>query len=81
MYFGVVISVYGLTLWLPQIIKAVGGLTNVEVGFMTAVSYALAAVAMYKLGRALRRHRRAHMACGRAGVNGGCRPGVQRLLG
>ena len=33
MYFGIVIGVYGLTLWLPQIIKGFGGLSNVEVGF------------------------------------------------
>ncbi len=50
MYFGIVISVYGLTLWLPQIIKEFGGLTNIEVGFLTAVPYALAAAAMYLWG-------------------------------
>jgi len=46
MYFGVVIGLYGFTLWLPQILKGFGHLTNLQVGLLTAVPYVLAAVAM-----------------------------------
>ena len=31
------VGVYGLFLWLPQIVKALGTLTNIEVGFLSAV--------------------------------------------
>jgi len=31
------VGIYGLFLWLPQIIKGFGGLSNIEVGFMSAV--------------------------------------------
>ena len=46
-YFGFVICNYGLTLWLPQIVKSFGGLTNLQVGLLTAIPYALSSVAMY----------------------------------
>ncbi len=50
MYFGIAIGVYGLTLWLPQIIKGFGGLSNIEVGLLTSVPYALAALGMFLWG-------------------------------
>jgi ACS family tartrate transporter-like MFS transporter len=50
MYFGIAIGFYGLTLWLPQIIKGFGGLTNMQVGFLTAAPYIFAAVGMYLWG-------------------------------
>jgi ACS family tartrate transporter-like MFS transporter len=42
---------YGLALWVPQIIKGFGGLTNLEVGFIAAVPFAFAAVGMVLIGR------------------------------
>ena len=48
--FGIVVGFYGLALWLPQIIKSFGGLTNFEVGLLTTVPYILAAIAMYSWG-------------------------------
>jgi nitrate/nitrite transporter NarK len=42
---------YGLTLWIPQILKAFGGLTNLEVGLVSAIPYAFAAVGMVLIGR------------------------------
>jgi MFS transporter, ACS family, tartrate transporter len=44
-YFGVVAANYGMSFWLPQIVKAFG-LSNLETGFVTAVPYAVGAVAM-----------------------------------
>ena len=44
-YFGVVAANYGMSFWLPQIVKGFG-LTNLETGFVTAIPYAIGAVAM-----------------------------------
>jgi ACS family tartrate transporter-like MFS transporter len=49
-YLGIVIGLYGVGLWLPQIIKSMG-FSTVEVGFVVAVPYAFAAVAMLLWGR------------------------------
>lgn len=45
-YFGIVAPNYGITFFLPQIIKAFGGLGNFEVGLVTAIPYAVGAVGM-----------------------------------
>lgn len=50
MYFGMTICLYGLSLWLPQIVKSLGNLTNMEVGLLTAVPYVIATAAMYFWG-------------------------------
>lgn len=50
-YFGIVVGLYGIGLWLPQIIKAMGGFTNQEVGLIVAVPYFLSAGAMMLWGR------------------------------
>jgi MFS transporter, ACS family, tartrate transporter len=49
-YFGIVIGLYGIGLWLPQIIKAMG-FSNIEVGFITAIPYIVSAGAMMLWGR------------------------------
>lgn len=49
-YFGIVVGLYGIGLWLPQIIKAMG-FTNIEVGLIVAVPYFLSAAAMMLWGR------------------------------
>ncbi|MHB1217721.1 MAG: MFS transporter [Alphaproteobacteria bacterium] len=49
-YFGIVVGLYGIGLWLPQIIKAMG-FTNVQVGLIVAVPYFLSAGAMMLWGR------------------------------
>jgi MFS transporter, ACS family, tartrate transporter len=51
LYFGLVVGLYGFGFWLPQIIQGVGGLSNLEVGIVAAIPYAIAAVAMYWWGR------------------------------
>src|SRR5581483_6232230 len=42
---------FGVVFWLPQIIKSFGGLSNLEVGGLTAVPYLLAVIAMIWWGR------------------------------
>jgi ACS family tartrate transporter-like MFS transporter len=50
-YFLLIIPLYGFALWLPQLIKASGDFTNFEVGVITAIPYAVAAVGMVLVGR------------------------------
>jgi len=50
-YFLLILPLYGFTLWLPQLIKATGEFTNFEVGLVTAIPYAVAAVGMVLVGR------------------------------
>ena len=49
-YFGIATGMYGLTFWLPQIVKAFG-LSNTMTGFVTAVPYVVAVVVMLLWGR------------------------------
>jgi ACS family tartrate transporter-like MFS transporter len=41
---------YGLTLWVPQIIKGMAGLNDLEVGFVSAIPYLAAAIGMVAIG-------------------------------
>jgi ACS family tartrate transporter-like MFS transporter len=73
--FSIVIALYGLNLWLPQMIKAMG-YTNIETGFVVALPYLLAMGAMVALGFSSDRsgERAGHVAfgafAGAAGVAG-----------
>ena len=50
-YMGCNIPQYGLSFFLPQIVKGFGNLSNVEVGFVTALPYAVGAISMILWGR------------------------------
>jgi MFS transporter, ACS family, tartrate transporter len=50
-YFGMVTSLYGFGFWLPQIVKGFGNLSNLEVGFVSAIPYAVGALSMFLWGR------------------------------
>lgn len=39
-------ALFGITLWMPQIIKGFGGLSNAQAGLLTAVPYLCAGIAM-----------------------------------
>lgn len=39
-------ALFGVTLWMPQIIKGFGGLSNIQAGLLTAVPYFCAGIAM-----------------------------------
>ena len=49
-YFGIVVGLYGIGYWLPQIIQAMG-FSNVAIGVLVALPYAAACVAQYLWGR------------------------------
>jgi D-galactonate transporter len=50
-YMGCNIPQYGLSFFLPQIVKAFGGLSNFQVGLVTALPYAVGAIGMILWGR------------------------------
>jgi nitrate/nitrite transporter NarK len=63
-YFAIVISFYGISLWLPQIVQSFSGLSNVMVGFVSALPYLAASVGMVIIGKSSDRtgERRWHIA-------------------
>ena len=48
--FGIIIALYGIGLWLPQIVKALG-FTDLETGFVVALPYVVTIVAMIAWAR------------------------------
>jgi ACS family tartrate transporter-like MFS transporter len=50
-YFGVVIGLYGLTFWLPTIIKGLSNLSDFAIGLLSALPYIVAAIGMVLVGR------------------------------
>jgi D-galactonate transporter len=63
-YFGFVMGIYGVSFWLPTIIKAMGVADPLQVGMMSAIPYGFAVVVMILVGRSAdrRRERRWHVA-------------------
>jgi ACS family tartrate transporter-like MFS transporter len=41
---------YGLTLWIPQIVNGLAGLTDIEIGLVSAIPYVAATVGMIAIG-------------------------------
>jgi MFS family permease len=46
-YFSVQLSIYANTFWLPSIIKRIPGTTDLSVGFLSAIPWVCAVIAMY----------------------------------
>lgn len=65
------IAIYGVVLWLPQIVKSVGHLTNLETGFVSAIPFIFAAIGLVVIARHSDRtgERRLHTAF--SGLAGG----------
>ena len=63
-YFAFVMGQYGLTFWLPTLIKATGVKGNLNIGLVSAIPFVCAVIAMNLLGRSAdaRRERRWHLA-------------------
>jgi D-galactonate transporter len=63
-YFCFVMGLYGVSFWLPTIIKTTGVTDTFNIGLLTAIPYATAAVAMILIGQSAdaRRERRWHVA-------------------
>lgn len=58
------VGIYGLFLWLPQIVKSLGNLSNIEVGFLSAVPPLMGVLGTYLVSRNSDRtgDRKYHMA-------------------
>ena len=50
-YFCILVGLYGFSFWLPQIIKSLGDMTNVQVGLVTMIPYTAACIALVLWGR------------------------------
>jgi MFS family permease len=50
-YFSCTSGIYGLGFWLPTIIADMGVKSTLEIGMLTAIPYAVAAVGMVLVGR------------------------------
>ena len=50
-YFGAVMGLYGMSFWLPQIVKDMGVGSTGKIGLITAIPWAAAAVVMILIGR------------------------------
>ncbi|QRX83485.1 MFS transporter [Glaciimonas sp. PAMC28666] len=63
-YFGIVMGLYGISFWLPTLIKASGVTDALDVGLLTMIPYGAAAIAMVFIGRSSDRmkERRWHVA-------------------
>jgi ACS family tartrate transporter-like MFS transporter len=72
-YFLFAFGLYGISFWLPQILKGFGTMSVLAVGFASAIPFAVAGVAMVLVGRSSDRmnERRTHLAlCALAGAVG-----------
>ncbi len=56
-YFTFVAGQYGLTFWMPTLISATGITGNLRIGFLSAIPYLVAIVAMVLVGRSADAHR------------------------
>ncbi len=73
LYFMVVTALYGVGMWLPQIVKGLGALSDLQAGIVSAIPFFAAAVAMVLIARSSdrRAERRKHLAvCTFAGAAG-----------
>ena len=63
-YFGIIMGLYGISFWLPTLIKASGIDNALTIGWLTMIPYGIAAVAMVMVGRSSDRmkERRWHVA-------------------
>ncbi|MEV5544733.1 MFS transporter [Streptomyces sp. NPDC052309] len=50
-YFAINVALYAVTFWLPSIVDDIGGLSDLQVGFLTAVPWLCAIAAVYVSGR------------------------------
>jgi MFS family permease len=68
-YFSFVMGQYGLTFWMPTLVKATGVTGNLHIGLLSAIPFLCAIVAMNLIGRSADRAR-APLAPDRAGHDG-----------
>lgn len=75
------IAIYGVVLWLPQIVKTIGGLSTVQTGFVSAIPFVFAAIGLIVIARSSDRtgERKFHTAA--AGFAGGAFLCLSALVG
>ncbi len=84
-YFCCVMGQYGITFWLPTLIKSAGATSVLEIGLLTAIPYTVTVIAMVLFGRSAdrARERRWHLAIpmvlGGAGLVGSTVAGTHHL--
>jgi D-galactonate transporter len=63
LYFCFIMGLYGVSFWLPQLIKGLGVKDLASIGLLSAIPYGVAAIAMVWVGRSsdIRQERRAHL--------------------
>jgi D-galactonate transporter len=63
-YFGVIMGLYGISFWLPSLVKASGVKSALDVGFLSAIPYSVSVVVMVLASRSAdrRAERRWHVA-------------------
>jgi nitrate/nitrite transporter NarK len=49
-YFGLNVCSYGISLWLPSVIRSLSGMSNFQIGLLTSIPYVAAALAMVAIG-------------------------------
>jgi ACS family tartrate transporter-like MFS transporter len=50
-YFAVIMSFYGISLWLPQILQSLSGMSTVVLGFVSAIPWVAASIGMVIIGK------------------------------
>ena len=51
LYFSLVVALYSVSFWLPQILKRLSGATDLTVGLLSSLPYIVAAIGMVLIGR------------------------------
>ena len=69
-YLFMLMGLYGLTFWMPQLIKNTGITSPMTIGLLTAIPYAAAGIGMVALGKSSDRHgeRRWHLGLAVVGI-------------
>src|SRR5206468_5298922 len=62
-YFAVIMSFYGVSLWLPQIVSSLSGMSDLLVGFVSAIPYVAASLGMVVIGKSRSEERRVGNEC------------------
>jgi len=56
-YFSVALTIYGVTFWLPSLIREMGSLSDLQVGFLNSIPWLISVLAMYAYAAAAARWR------------------------
>jgi ACS family tartrate transporter-like MFS transporter len=64
LYFTIVFGHYGIAVWLPQILRALGGMSDLRIGLLSSIPFMTAAITMVVVGKHsdARAERRLHLA-------------------